>query len=61
MPVLSQEDVRYVSTAMSEYNMTSNNYLDLIKKNRGDPVLKLEIMLDSSEMKPEEYTDVEDW
>jgi hypothetical protein len=38
--------------------VTSSTYLELIKKNKGDPLLKMEIMLDSSEMKPEEYNDV---
>jgi hypothetical protein len=30
----------------------------LLKENKGEPMLKMEIMLDSSEMKPEEYNDV---
>jgi hypothetical protein len=30
----------------------------LLKENKGEPTLKMEIMLDSSEMKPEEYNDV---
>lgn len=58
MPVLSQEDIKYITTAMAEFNATSSGYLDLIKKSQGDPLLKMEIMLDSSEMKPEEYNDV---
>jgi hypothetical protein len=46
---------------MTEFSLTSNSYLELIKENRGDPNLKMEIMLDSGEMKPEEYNDVEEW
>lgn len=61
MPVLSQEDVRYATPAMIEFNSTSSAYLENIKKKKGDPLLKMEIMLDSSEMKPQEFNDVEEW
>lgn len=37
---------------MREFNLVSMDYLDNIKKNRGDPIMKMEIMLDSSEMRP---------
>jgi hypothetical protein len=61
MPILLQEDVSYINTAMTEFNFTSKSYLDMLTENKGEPTLKMEIMLDSSEMKPEEYNDVEEW
>lgn len=33
--------MKYVAPAMSEFSMTSNGYLDNIKKNKGDPSLKM--------------------
>jgi hypothetical protein len=41
MPILSQEDMKYVGPAMLEYNITSNSYLESIKKKKGDPTLKM--------------------
>ena len=40
--------MRYATPGMIEFNSTSSGYLDNIKKNKGDPMLKMEIMLDSS-------------
>lgn len=45
--------MKYVVPAMYEFNMVSNSYLESIKKKKGDPALKMEIMLDSGEMKPQ--------
>jgi hypothetical protein len=33
---------------MNEFNLVSNGYLESIKKKKGDPSLKMEIMLDTS-------------
>jgi hypothetical protein len=33
---------------MNEFNLVSNDYLESIKKKKGDPLLKMEIMLDTS-------------
>lgn len=46
---------------MEEFNKASRNYLEDITKSRGDPIFKMEIMLDTSEMRPEQYKDADGW
>lgn len=60
MSIFSQEDVKYVEIAMREFNLVSKNDLEKRKKNSGDPIIKMEIMLDSSEMRPKKFQGADD-
>lgn len=61
MPLITKEEVKYVKPAMEEFQATSSIYEKNLKQMKGAPILKMEIMLDSSESRPENFTEAEEW
>lgn len=61
MPMILQEDTMYIKTALIEFHVISKQYLKNIKEMKEDPMLDIEIALDESEMKPDNYGDVDQW
>ena len=46
---------------MLEFSITSKSYEKNLLEKRGAPVLKMGIMLDSNELRPESFTEAEEW